>query len=150
MRFVEDNRVERLVIDLRWNNGGNAQLLTPLIAELLRSERINRRGHLVVLIGPRTFSAAQSAAAMIERYTAAIFVGEPTGSSPNFVGEEDEFTLPYSRLVVNVSHLEHQNSVPQDRRSWIAPLIYAPLTFADYRAKRDPALDAVLALPIPD
>lgn len=148
MAFVEANRVERLVIDLRWNNGGNETLMTPVIAELLRSERISRRGHLIVLIGPRTFSAAQSAAAMLERYTAAVFVGEPTGSSPNFVGEEDPFTLPYSRLTVNVSHLYHQNGIPQDRRSWIAPLIYAPVTFADYRAKRDPAMAAVLAMPV--
>jgi tetratricopeptide (TPR) repeat protein len=148
--FVERNRVDRLVIDMRWNNGGNAQLVTPLIATLLRSERINRRGHLVVLIGPRTFSAAQSAAALIERFTNAIFVGEPTGSSPNFIGEEDAFTLPYTRLVVNVSHLLHQNSIAQDRRSWIAPLLYVPTTFADYRAERDPALEAVLQTPIPD
>jgi tetratricopeptide (TPR) repeat protein len=148
--FIAANQVDRLVIDLRWNNGGNAQLLTPLIAALLRSERINRRGRLVVLIGPRTFSAAQSAATMIERYSNAMFVGEPTGSSPNFVGEEDAFTLPYSRLSVNVSHLEHQNSIPQDRRTWIAPLLLIPVTFADYRAKRDPALDAVLRIPIPE
>jgi tetratricopeptide (TPR) repeat protein len=149
-RFIEENRVDRLVIDMRWNNGGNAQLMTPLIAALLRSGRINRRGRLVVLIGPRTFSAAQSGAAMIERYTEAVFVGEPTGSSPNFVGEEDPFTLPYSRLVVNVSHLTHQNAIPQDRRTWIAPLIYAPVSFADYRAERDPALEAIFAIPIPD
>jgi tetratricopeptide (TPR) repeat protein len=149
-RFIEERRVDRLVIDMRWNNGGNAQLMTPLIAALLRSERINRRGRLVVLIGPRTFSAAQSGATMIERYTNAVFVGEPTGSSPNFVGEEDPFTLPYSRLVVNVSHLTHQNAIPQDRRTWIAPLIYAPVRFADYRAERDPGLEAILAIPIPD
>jgi hypothetical protein len=150
MRFIEENRVNRLVIDLRWNNGGNASLMTPVLASLLRSERISGRGRLIVLIGPRTFSAAQSAAAMLERYTNAIFVGEPSGSSPNFVGEEDPFTLPFSQVVVNVSTLFHQSSLPQDRRTWIAPLILAPVSFADYRAGRDPAMEAVLAIPIPD
>lgn len=149
MAFVEEHRVERLVIDLRWNNGGNGNLLNEVLAALLSSMRINRPGHLVVLIGPRTFSAAQSAAALFDRFTAATFVGEPTGSSPNFVGEENPFTLPYSHLVVNVASLEHQSSTPQDRRTWIAPLLYLPVRFADYRAERDPALEAVLATPIP-
>ena len=147
--FIEQHDVERLVIDLRLNNGGNAALMTPVLAELLRLRRINRPGHLVVLIGPRTFSAAQSAAALLDRYTAAVFVGEPTGSRPNFIGEDEEITLPYSRLTVSVSNLYHQNSLPQDRRTWIAPLIYAPTGFADYRGRRDPAMDAVLRIPIP-
>ncbi len=147
--FIDENRVERLVIDLRHNNGGNEALMTPVLAELLRLRRINRPGHLVVLIGPQTFSAAQSAATLLDRYTEAVFVGEPTGSSPNFIGEDEEITLPYSRLTVSVSNLYHQNSLPQDRRTWIAPLIYAPTSFADYRGRRDPAMDAVLRTPIP-
>ncbi len=146
--FIDEHRVERLVIDLRHNNGGNEALMTPVLADLLRLRRINRPGHLVVMIGPRTFSAAQSAAALLDRYTEAVFVGEPTGSSPNFVGEDEEITLPYSRLTVSVSNLYHQNSLPQDRRTWIAPLIYAPTRFADYRDRRDPAMDAVLRVPI--
>jgi hypothetical protein len=149
-RLLEEQRVERLVIDMRWNHGGNAWLTAPLLAAIAGNERINRRGHLFVLIGPRIFSAAQVAAGLIDRFTEATFVGEPTGSRPNFVAEDDPFTLPYSRVRVNVSHLEWQGGWPQDRRSWIAPLIYVPNTFAAYRAGRDPALEAVLALPIPD
>ncbi|MEA3065844.1 MAG: hypothetical protein QOJ27_2296, partial [Sphingomonadales bacterium] len=130
-------------------NGGNTGLLTPLIGALLSSEKINRRGRLFALIGPRTLSAGQNAASLLERFTNVTFVGEPTGSSPNFIGEDDPFVLPYSKLRVNVSHLEWQSGFPQDRRTWIAPLLYVPATFADYRAKRDAALGAVLGLPIP-
>ncbi len=141
--------VDRLVIDLRWNNGGNTYLLTPLLAAILRSDKINRRGRLYVLIGGRTFSAAQNFASLLDRFTEAVFVGEPTGSSPNFTGEEHPFTLPYSKLVVNVSNLQWQSSFPQDQRSWIAPELYIPPSFAAYLAKRDPALEAILALPVP-
>jgi hypothetical protein len=42
-----------------------------------------------------------------------------------------------------VSDLYWQTSWPDDRRPWIAPEIYAPPTFADYRAGRDPAMDAI-------
>ena len=85
----------------------------------------------------------------IERYTNATFVGEPTGSSPNFVGEEDVVVLPYSKVVANVTHLYWQSSWPMDERTWIAPQIYTPPTFADFRAGRDRALEAVLEYPTP-
>lgn len=149
-KALADPGVERLVIDMRWNNGGNTQLVTPLLAAILASDKVNRRGRLFAVVGRRTFSAAQNAASLLERFTNVTFVGEPTGSSPNFVGEERPFVLPYSKLTVNVSRFRWQSSYPQDRRTWIAPLLYVPPTFADYRAKRDAALDAILALPLPD
>jgi tetratricopeptide (TPR) repeat protein len=148
-KFIADNKVDRLVIDLRWNNGGNTFLLGPVLRAVIRSDRINRKGRLFVLIGGRTFSAAQNGATLLERFTEATFVGEPTGSSPNFVGEDDPFTLPYSKVTVNVSDLAWQSGYPQDRRTWIAPTLYIPPTFAAYRDKRDPALEAILSLPIP-
>ena len=100
---------------------------------------------MFVVIGRRTFSAAQNGATLIERHTEAIFVGEPTGASPNFVGETVPFELPYSKFRANVSDLYWQSSWPTDYRIWIAPLIYTPPTFAAYRAIRDPAVDAILA-----
>jgi hypothetical protein len=144
--FIRDHDVDKLVIDLRWNNGGNTLLVLPLLHELIASD-LNRRGKLFVIVGRRTFSAAQNAATLIERHTQAIFVGEPTGSSPNFVGEEDPVTLPYSKLQINVSDLFWQSSWPYDSRTWIGPEIYVPLTFAAFRANRDPALEAILEYP---
>jgi len=144
-KFVNENGVEKLVVDMRWNNGGNTTLLRPLIQGLVRNEKINKRGKLFVIIGRRTFSAAQNAATYIERDTNATFVGEPTGSSPNFVGEEDSLTLPYSKVVINVSDLYWQSSSPFDHRTWIAPQIYTPPTFEAYRANRDSALEVILA-----
>lgn len=143
-KFIGETDVDKLVIDLRWNNGGNTFLLTPLLHGLIKSEKINRRGHLFVITGRRTYSAAQNASTFFERHTDAIFVGEPTGSSPNFVGEEDPFLLPYSKILANVSHLYWQSALPQDHRTWIAPHIYAPPTFKAYSANRDPALEAIL------
>ncbi len=143
-KFVNENAVEKLVIDLRWNNGGNTMLLNPLVQGLIKNDKINRRGKLFVIIGRRTFSAAQNAATYFERYTNATFVGEPTGSSPNFVGEEKPFTLPYSKISMNVSDLYWESSFPQDKRTWIAPQIYLPPTFEAYRTNRDAALEAII------
>ncbi len=141
--FIQQQDVEKLVIDMRWNNGGDTTLVTPLIHCLIRAEKISRYGQLFVIVGRRTFSAAQNAATLIERNTSAIFVGEPTGSSPNFIGEEIPFELPYSKLMANVSDLYWQSSWPFDYRTWIAPVLYTPPSFELYRAYRDPALEAI-------
>lgn len=145
-KFINDNDVDKLVIDMRWNNGGNTFLSQPLLYGLIRNEKINKRGKLFVIIGRRTFSAAQNTTTFFERHTNATFVGEPTGSSPNFIGEETIFTLPYSKVLANVSDLYWQSAWPMDYRTWIAPHIYTPPTFAAFSAGRDPALEAIMSL----
>jgi len=50
--------------------------------------------------------------------------------------------LPNSHLTVRVSSLYWQQSDPRDTREFIEVNIPAPLTFADYAAGRDPALEA--------
>ncbi len=144
-RFIDDHPVQKLVIDLRCNNGGNTFLEMPFLHRLI-GNRINQRGRLFVITGRRTFSAAQNFSSLIERHTEAIFVGEPTGASPNFFGETIPIELPYSKLTLNVSDLYWQSSWPTDNRTWIAPLMYLPPTFTAYRENRDAALEAILAL----
>ena len=143
--FINDNETEKLIIDLRRNAGGNTFLHRPLLLGLIRNEKINQRGKLFVIIGRNTFSAAINASTMIEDYTNAIFVGEPTGASPNFVGETTLVTLRHSQLQFSISDLYWQTSWPMDHRRWIAPRLYIPPSFAAYRINRDPALEAILA-----
>ncbi len=143
-KFIAANDIEKLVIDMRWNNGGNTFLSQPLLYSLIRNEKINQRGKLFVIIGRRTFSAAQNTVSFFERHTNAIFVGEPPGSSPNFIGEETIFTLPYSKVLANVSDLYWQSAWPMDYRTWTAPQVYTPPTFAMFRTNRDPAMEAIL------
>lgn len=141
---IDHHNAVALVIDLRWNGGGNTFLAQPLIHHIIRREQIDRRGALFVIIGRSTFSAAQNTATLLDRHTNAVFVGEPTGSSPNFIGETIPFRLPYSGLQANVSDLYWQTSWPFDHRTAIAPDIYAPPTFAAYRTNTDPAMHAIL------
>ncbi len=144
--FIEDQQAGRLVIDVRWNGGGNTLLTRHLVHHLIASKRLSRRGALFVIIGRRTFSAAQNTVTAIERETGAIFVGEPTGSRLNFIGETIDFELPYSKVQANASDLYWQTSWPTDHRTWTAPDIYAPPTFEAYRRNQDPALDAILGV----
>ena len=142
--FIAEQPVARLIIDMRWNGGGNTYLEIALIQHLVRA-RINQRGRLFVIIGRGTFSAAQNGVGMMSRYTEAIFIGEPTGSSPMFIGETIPFTLPYCRAEVNVSDLLWQTTWPDDYRRWLPPMLYTPVTFADFARNHDAALAAILA-----
>ena len=142
--YYDSTKAEKLVIDMRWNNGGNTILVMPLIDSIIRRPELNKRGKLFVIIGRRTYSAAQNTSTYLERFTNAIFAGEPTGSSPNFVGEEKPLILPYSKTIINVSNFYWQSSLPFDKRTWIAPLLYTPPAFVYFKANRDPALEAIM------
>ena len=132
------------MLDLRWNNGGNTFLNEPLLRALIRHEPLAKRGGLVVLIGRRTFSAAMNATSYLERFLDPVFVGEPTGGRPNSAGDEVWQTLPYSEMQFSVSDVFWQGAWPQDQRIWLAPHVSVPPTFADYKAGRDAALEAIL------
>ena len=140
--MLDETKPERLIIDIRLNKGGNTTLEWPFLYKLIASP-LNQRGRLFVIIGRRTWSAAQNFATYLDFHTNAIFVGEPTGSSPNFTGESVEFRLPWSGTRVNISDLYWQSGWPWDRRPWIPPDLFAPPTWAAYRAGRDVALEAI-------
>lgn len=142
-QFVEANPVEKFVIDLRGNSGGNGVLNWPLIYGLIRSDKVNQKGRLFTLIGRQTFSAGLHAAALLELHTRTLFVGEPTGGKVNSYGDHIQLTLPHSRLEVFIAPYFYQNTYPWDERHWIAPQIQAEFSFEDYRANHDPALAAI-------
>ncbi len=137
-------RAERMIVDLRLNGGGDNTLNAEVVKAIMRTPPFNRRGHLVVIIGRNTFSAAQNLVNSLERYTDAIFVGEPTGANPNQYGDAVPVRLRHSGVVLYVSTLWWQDLDPRDRRPWTAPEIAAEMTSADFRAGRDPALEAAL------
>ncbi len=143
--FIESHPTSKLVIDMRWNGGGNTFLGQSLLHHLIACRTINRRGALFVITGRGTFSAAQNIATAIERETEAIFVGEPTGSRPNFIGETIPFELPYSKVTANIADLYWQTSWPTDDRPWIAPEVYTPPTFEAFSRNEDPAMEAIFA-----
>jgi tetratricopeptide (TPR) repeat protein len=144
-QFIQDHTVDKLVLDMRWNNGGDTGLVPIVLSSLIRDSKIDQPGKLFVITGHRTFSAAQNAVTMIARFTPAIIVGDTTGSSPNFVGEDAALQLPYSKLMVSISDLYWQSSWPTDYRVWIPPLLYTPPRFAEYRENRDGAMEAILS-----
>ena len=144
LAFVEANAVDRLVLDLRLNRGGNGAFNLPLLRAIIKADKIDQPGRLFAIIGRSTWSAGQFLVDQLERYTNAILVGEPTGGKVNSYGDSRKITLPNSGVTVRVSTLWWQGD-ERDHRQSTAPEISAELTFADYRTNTDPALKAILA-----
>jgi hypothetical protein len=140
---AERKRVDKVILDLRLNGGGNNYLNRPIWHALLKSERLNQKGMLWVIIGPKTFSAATSCVDEFELNTNAIFAGEPTGESPNQWGDPTDLKLPNSGIVIQASTLWWQLEDPRDHRSYRKPDLPVPLTFADYAKGIDPVMQAI-------
>jgi hypothetical protein len=142
--FVDSHPVDALALDIRYNHGGNNQLLKPLIhGAIRRNHGFNRPGHFYAVVGRGTFSAAISCTGWLEEHTDVRFVGEPTGSGPTHFGDADRIHLPQSGIEARISAWRWQTRLPWDSRPWFTPQVPAPPTFADYVQGRDPAMEAV-------
>ena len=137
--------VDRLVLDLRENIGGNSFFNRQVVRGIVARPALDRPDRLFVITGTRTFSAAMNLARDLEHWTNATFVGEPTGNAGYFFGDHVDVPLPASGLTLNVSTLTWPPYDPRDRRDFLAPSVYAPLTSAQFRANADPAMRAILA-----
>jgi hypothetical protein len=142
LRFMDENPVERMVIDLRQNGGGNSAIFNPFILELRKRQDVNQTGKLFVLIGRGTFSSAYLNGLWLRNMTKAILVGEPTGQKPNHYGEVRTMNLPHSKLLVQYS-TEYHKTVNDDPPS-LAPDVLVERSSGDFVAGRDPVLERVL------
>lgn len=144
-QHMREKNIERLVIDLRNCPGGNSFTNKRLIQNILSMPQLNKKGNLFTITGRKTFSAAMNLSTDLEYWTATIFIGEPTGSSPNFIGETNFITLPNSKINVSISNAYWQRSTSWDHRKWIAPDIYKAPTIDDFNLGQDTVLDYILS-----
>lgn len=142
--FIEKNNVEKLVLDVRLNGGGNNYKNKPIVTGLIRCEKINQPGKLFVILGRRTFSACQNLVNELDNYTNAIFIGEPTSENINFYGDNRKVELPNSKIPVYLSFAWWQDKPQWENSDWLAPDIAVEMSFADYHSNRDPVLETAL------
>jgi len=142
LSFLDSHMVDRLIIELRDNPGGNSGILDPFINAIRSRPLINQPGRLFVLINPGTFSSGMLNANTLKLRTNAILIGEPTGGKPNSYGEIQRFTLPYSGL--SVTYSTRFFSLRTDDPPALMPDVYVDYPWSDYEAGRDPVLETAL------
>lgn len=138
--FIDKNPVEKLVIDMRNNGGGNSSLLDNFI-EKLQKKDINQKDKLFVIVGRQTFSSAILNTLHLKNYTNAVFYGEPTGGKPNHYGEVRGFVLPGKNLYVSYS-TKYFKHYKEDTPSFIPDIIIEP-SIESYIDQKDPVLEYI-------
>jgi dienelactone hydrolase len=138
---VKSKRLRAVIVDLRLNGGGDNHTYADLLDALRRASKTER---IVVLISRITFSAAENFAADLERVAHPIFVGEPSGGSPNLYGDTSNTLLPASGVELRVAGIYWQKSNPDDPRIAIDPQVPVSLSSDAFFAGRDPALVAAI------
>jgi hypothetical protein len=143
LNVIREKNPEKLVIDLRQNRGGDYEVGEKYLIQPIRDLlSINKKGHLFVLIGADTFSAAMNNAAQFHSQTAALLVGQEIGEKPNSYQEPRSMTLPNSHLTVRYS-TRFYRFVPEGGNA-IRPDHEIVPTWADYKAGSDATLAWVL------
>ncbi|MGH9836899.1 MAG: S41 family peptidase [Blastocatellia bacterium] len=142
LSVLDTRDVDRLIIELRDNTGGNSAILDPFIEAIRSRPRFNQTGKLFVLINRGTFSSGMLNANTLQLRTRAILIGEPTGGKPNSYGEVRNFTLPHSGLTVNYSTRFFR--LRADDPPALMPDVLVEYPWSAFEAGRDPVLEAAL------
>lgn len=147
---------QRLVLDLRFNTGGNMMLARPFIDALARTPLGTEAGRLIVVTGGTTFSAGITPAAALRADSRALLAGEPPGDHQQYWSEGGNVMLPNSRIPMHYANgLHHYSTAPVPPAA--RPALYLEIPARDlrpdrlvgwswgaYRAGRDPVTEAVL------
>jgi C-terminal processing protease CtpA/Prc len=135
--FIASHQPEKIILDLRYNNGGNSGILNPFI-EKIKDSYLNRKGKFFVLIGKQTFSSAVMNAVDLKRNSNALFIGEATSGNINHYGEVRGFSLPKSKIVIAYStrYWETWKGI----KGPLKPDIYVKYSIKNYAEGRDEAI----------
>ncbi|MFN3228283.1 MAG: hypothetical protein ACK41P_00345 [Asticcacaulis sp.] len=150
-----------VIVDLRFNHGGDYSLTHDLMVSLGKS--VGRDGRVYFLTSGNTFSAAIVSLAFAKQAAPdkVVLVGEPIGDRLQFWAEGWRYTLPNSGFGARyaTAYYDLQKGCEGIFRCyWGAFYLFpvtvddldidlsAPLTFESYVAGRDPAFEAIRAM----
>ena len=148
--MIEKNNVDKIIIDLRSNMGGNSEILNPFTKELNSYITNKDNVKVYILVGRNTFSSGMFAIYRIkESAPDAISVGEPTGGSLDCYGEVKTFNLPNSQIPIGYStkyfEFSKDFTYKNDGVGTFKPDILIQPTIEDYQSGTDVVLNYALA-----
>ncbi|BCZ49230.1 hypothetical protein psyc5s11_52970 [Clostridium gelidum] len=141
LNFIDNNKVDKFVIDMRDNPGGGQNKLNAII-EGIKNNKINNKNNFFVIVGRGTFSAPILDAVKWREETNATFVGQATSGKPNHYGVAKSFELPNSKLTVQYS-TEYCRLCDDESDSFMPDKVIE-ISIDDYVNKKDPVLDYII------
>ena len=143
-QFLDEHPVERVIIDMRQNPGGEPMTAAPLIEGLAARKRLGEEGRLFVLTGRRTFSAAVTNTADLRRLAGARLVGEAPRGKPNHPGEGRDIVLEQTGVVAAVSTQFVERDPDLGEALYLPVDIPVVCTWEAFEEARDSGLEAAL------
>jgi len=156
LEAVRGKGVEKVIVDLRLNGGGDLTQMRGAFNRMLREKVFEQPGRLYAITGEATFSAGLFHAANLKAQGATI-VGELVGDDIDFWAEGGgPIELPNSKVRVYASTGFHSYSTIDyplyEKQLYLnldidtlEPDMPVPMTFADFIHGRDAALARILA-----
>lgn len=138
MDAVNTKKPEKIIIDLRYDWGGNERLLKPLIADMTFLPQ-SKKKQLYVLIGKKTDYTGITNAVALRDKASATLVGEATSGNTNDFWDTDTFILPATKLTVHYSK-GYGNTHPDA----LMPDVLISDTYADFNRGVDTPLEYVI------
>jgi hypothetical protein len=142
--FIDEKKASRLIVDLRFNGGGDYKKGQRLLIDPIKNHPLlSQKGNLFVVTGRRTFSAAMVNSIDFKKETNAIILGEPPGEKPNSYSENDEMKLPNSGLIISYS-TRYYKFLDEDVPAF-EPDIRIDPSWNDFRDGRDAVMEWITA-----
>lgn len=139
--FIDNNSVDKLIIDLRNNTGGNSSVFEPFLEEINKYPNLNNKENLFVLVGRETFSSGVFNAAQLFSSTNATFIGETMGGELNLYGDTLSLKMENSGIYFYYSTKKFQWVY---NRTTLIPIKTVDYTIDDYINGIDPAMERVI------
>ena len=142
-KLIDSTKAEKLIIDLRRNQGGDFDLFRSFLLPMLKSKsNLSKKGSVYVITGPATFSASMVNTLDLKNELNAIQVGLPTGARPNSYSEHGDFMLPNSHLRISYSIEYYKFANEADTA--VVPEKKIKQNWTEYINGKDPCLDWIL------
>ena len=134
---IEKSNINKYVLDLRDNHGGNSEIIRPLI-KLVKEK--NLQGVLIINNG--VFSSGRWAVADFKKNFNTPIFGEPTGGAAASYGYNQNFTIAGKEFSVSIRYWDFSDVF--GTKGTIKPDYHVPTTFEDLKNRTDAQLDACI------
>jgi hypothetical protein len=148
--FIDKYSVEKIILDLRENGGGQFTALKNGWVEMLVSFGLKTKC-LYVITDYSTFSMAGTTAMYLKDEAGATVVGLPPGGGKPYIGSGQRTSLRNSNFVMWIPTLNsYDNNLGYKPKSLVNHTLYPDIEISisieDYINKTDPVLNLILSL----